>query len=303
MQSRRFTLILMSALAALACAGASNATARPSHMRILLFDAIVTYERTAGPAPNQVGHEQIVSGVLRNSRRDTIGRFAFTCTWTRVTSDGAVESCVASGYTRDGQLNATGPARSNSTTQHWKVNGGTGAYRTARGSLLVRDLGARESLITATVETETGAVLHAGVLSRPAANRRFIARADQLCRQADHRLGALPPFPFHQFDPLHPNPSLLPQVGAFFTGSGDPRPILYTLDADLHVLDLPPANRRAWTKTLRALRARLSVINWQDQAALAADVPSFVRTVHASAANFRDVAIAATAFGATRCSF
>jgi hypothetical protein len=32
-------------------------------------------------------------------------------------------------------------------------------------------------------------------------------------------------------------------------------------------------------------------------------VPGFVRTVHASAANFRDIAITATAFGVTGCVF
>jgi hypothetical protein len=45
------------------------------------------------------------------------------------------------------------------------------------------------------------------------------------------------------------------------------------------------------------------VIDRQDAAALAGDVPGFVRTVHASVANFREVAITATAFGVTRCVF
>ena len=76
-----FILILTSALAALSCVGASSATAPPSHPQTLLFDAVALYERTAGPVPNQIGHEQIASGVLRNSRGHTIGRLAFTCTW------------------------------------------------------------------------------------------------------------------------------------------------------------------------------------------------------------------------------
>jgi hypothetical protein len=45
------------------------------------------------------------------------------------------------------------------------------------------------------------------------------------------------------------------------------------------------------------------VIDRQDRAALAGDVPAFVRSVHASAANFRDIVLAATAFGATGCAF
>jgi len=41
----------------------------------------------------------------------------------------------------------------------------------------------------------------------------------------------------------------------------------------------------------------------QDRAALAGDVRSFVNSVHASAANFRAIAITATVFGVTRCVF
>jgi hypothetical protein len=96
---------------------------------------------------------------------------------------------------------------------------------------------------------------------------------------------------------------MLPQVGAFFTGPGDPRAILNTLHAGLEALGQPPANHKTWTAVLGARGAQLSLIDQQDQAALAGDVPGFVRTVHASASNFRDVAITATAFGVTRCVF
>ena len=61
------------------------------------------------------------------------------------------------------------------------------------------------------------------------------------------RRGAwLPPFPFGGFDPLHPDPQLLPQVGAFFTGPGDPRPVLRALDRRLRGLGRPPAVRPLW---------------------------------------------------------
>lgn len=279
------------------------AAARARGARTLLFDAVVTHASSAGPGVAHVGHRQIASGLLRDAGGRPIGRFSFTCTWTRVTSGGALENCVAIARTRDGRLDASGPARSSATTQHWTANGGTGGYRAARGSLLVRDLSERESLITATVTPGAGAALHAGTVSRPSANRGFIANADQLCRQAAGRLAALPPFPFHDFDPLHPDPSLLPLLGAFFTGPGDPRAILGALDAGLRELGQPPADRKAWTAALSARGIQLSVIDQQDQAALGGDVPGFVRTVHASSANFRAVAITASAFGVTRCVF
>jgi len=284
-------------------APAASATGTKSSARTLLFDALVTQASEAGPGATHVGHRQIAAGVLRDAGAHAVGRFSFTCTWTRVNADGAAESCVATAWTSDGRLDAAGPSRSTSTTQHWRVSGGTGAYRADRGSLLVRDLSDRESLITATLTTQPGDALGAGVLARPRANRGFIAHADQLCEQAAGRLAALPPFPFRDFDPLHPDPSLLPQVGAFFTGPGDPRAILRALHADLQALGQPPASHKAWTATLRARGDQLSVIDRQDQSAVAGDLAGFVRSVHASTDNFRDIAITASAFGVTSCVF
>lgn len=302
---RMRVVVLGATVLATVAAGLSPApaTARGQGPRTLLFDALVTHASTAGPGVADVGHRQIATGILRDAGGRPIGRFSFTCTWTRVTSGGALENCVAIARTRDGRLDASGLSRSSATTQHWMVDGGTGAYRAARGSLLVRDLSERESLITATVTPRIGAALHAATVSRPRANRGFIARADRLCRQAAGRLAALPPFPFHDFDPLHPDPSLLPLLGAFFTGPGDPRAILGTLNTGLKALGQPPANDQAWTAALGARGAQLSVIDQQDQAALAGDVSGFVRTVHGSSANFRAIAITANAFGATACAF
>jgi hypothetical protein len=99
---------------------------------------------------------------------------------------------------------------------------------------------------------------------------------------------------------LQPDPSLLKAVGTFFTGPGDPRPILAELDTALHTLGLgpPPAAHSAWRSYLRAREREMAIRNEQDRAALAADVPAFVRSIHASTADFREVAITATVFGA-----
>ena len=88
---------------------------------------------------------------------------------------------MVTAWTADGGLDASGPARSSSVTHSWEITGGTGAYRAARGSLSVRD---RESLLSATVITMPGIVLHAGRVSLASANRGFIARADALCETA-----------------------------------------------------------------------------------------------------------------------
>ena len=140
-----------------------------------------------------------------------------------------------------------------------------------------------------------------GVLARPSADHPFRARADALCASAATQLAALPPFPFSTFDALHPDPTLLPAVGRVFTGPHDPRPTLHALDAHLRALGQPPADRDAWRGVLAARAAALAVNDEQDQAALAADAPSFIKSVHAAARTFRAAAIAATVFGVGRC--
>ena len=171
MQSRRFTLILTSALAALAalCVGASSGTARTSHPQTLLFDAIASHERTAGRGHNQVGHEQIAVGALRNSSGHIIGRFAFTCTWIKILAGGdALERCAGSGRTRDGLLDVAGPARESEITHRWTITASRGAYHGAHGTVDLRDISDHETLITATVTPRTGTVIHVGVIPGPA---------------------------------------------------------------------------------------------------------------------------------------
>jgi hypothetical protein len=231
-----------------------------------------------------------------------VGRFHFTCTWTRILAGGdALEHCSGSGRTADGQLDVAGPARESDMTHTWKIAGGSGRYQGAHGTVIVRDLSSRETLIAVTITPQRREALHVGVIPRPTANTTFLARADHLCARASAQLAALPPFPFRNFDPLHPDPNVLPQVGAFLTGPGDLRPILRTLNVRLRALGNPAANRRAWKRTLDARTAALAVIQEQDHAALAGNVPAFVKTVHDSASGFRRIAITATLFGATRC--
>jgi hypothetical protein len=304
MRSWRLILIITSVLATLpsVAATASTAVAGSARPRTVVFDAMFTAVRTAGPDAGHVGHRQIASGVLRNSTGRSVGRFGFTCIWTRILAGGdALERCSGFGRTADGRLEVAGSARESEAEHSWKLTGETGAYRGAHGVLLVRDIGDRESLINATVTPRAGMVLRVAVVVRPAANASLVAHADQICTRASGQLAALPPFPFTNFDPLHPDPALLPQVGAFFTGPGDPRPIFQILNTRLRALGQPPAGRGWWARMLQARRAELAVINEQDQAALAGDAPAFVHSVRDSSRAFRRLAITATVFGTTRC--
>ena len=298
------TVVAIAASAAPAALGrfAPNLAAHFGRSQTLFLDASFTHVLGAGPDANHVGHRQLASGVLRDRYGRRVGQFAFTCTWTRILAGGdALERCTGFGRTADGRLEVAGPARESAATHSWKLTGESGAYRGAHGMALVRDIGDRESLITATVTARAGTVLRVAVVVRPAANASLVAQADQICARASRELAALPPFPFANFDPLHPDPGLLPQVGAFFTGPGDPRPIFETLNTRLRALGQPPAGRGWWARMLHARDAELAVINEQDRAALAGDAPAFVHSVRDSTTAFRQIAITATVLGTTRC--
>jgi hypothetical protein len=240
----------------------------------LFLDATYTHVRTRA-------QRQDISGVLRDRAGRRIGRFSTTCTRT------ALERCSATGRTARGTVRLAGRSRASEAVHTWHVVKATGAWRGLRGRASVTDVSPKESLI--------------GVALAAPANRRFIARADRACGRAGGQLAALPPFPFDNFDPLHPDPQVLPQVGAFFTGPGDPRPILRALEGRLRSLGRPPAARQLWRRLIAARAHALANIEAQDSAALAGDVPAFVATVRESSRTFRRVALAGTLFGAVGC--
>jgi hypothetical protein len=297
-------LLLALALALALATTTTLATAAPTTARqqTMFLDAIFTHARTAGPAGNQFGHQQLASGDLQNASGRLVGRFAFTCVWVKILSnDDANEHCSGWGHTGEGQINVAGPSRRSDPTHTWAITGGTSAYHGAHGTVIARDLGNSESLLTLTITPRPGTTLRTAVIPRPAANTLFRARANQLCTGAQAKLAALPPFPFSNFDPLHPDPKLLPKVGRFFTGPGDPRPILRALNEHLRALGRPPADTTAWTNLLAARTAALAVNTEQDNAALAANVQAFVKSVHDVDKTSRTVAVTSTIFGVGQC--
>lgn len=291
------TMIACAVLTACAAAAAS-----PSAQTSLFFDAVATHATSAGGPPTVVGHEQIGSGVLYDAAGRSAGRFAFTCVWVEALPNGdARERCSGWTTTADGRLNVAGPSRRTDPTHTWAISGGTGSYRGATGTVVVRDLGPAETLVTLTITPRAGVTLHTGVLMRAITNRRFSDAANALCMTAGRRLSALPRFPFSNFDPLRPDPKLLPKVGRFFTGPGDPRPILRALTASLRGLGQPPADRTRWVRVLAARVAALNINSEQDKAALIANVLGFVKSVHDVDRTSRQVAITATIFGVPDC--
>ena len=69
----------------------------------------------------------------------------------------------------------------------------------------------------------------------------------------------------------------------------------------LRELGQPVRERGLWRTALHARDRELTVIDKQDHAALAGDVPSLVASVRDSAIDSRHIAITATIFGTNRC--
>jgi hypothetical protein len=135
----------------------------------------------------------------------------------------------------------------------------------------------------------------------PGANTAFVARAERSCVRARKQLDAVPAFPFHGVDAMHPDPRVLPAVGRFLTGRGNELPIVRRLERQLRALGDPPAKRAEWRRVLATLHDFEGVFAQEDQAALAADVPGWVKSVRANRQLPKRLAGATAGFGAKRC--
>lgn len=296
------SLVLILALFPIVAAGASVSAAGSGKTVAIYVEWAATHTGASGPDDDQVGHVQTGSGVLRDRHGNRVGRAAFTCRWIRILANGdALERCTGGAETTEGRLELEGPSLRNDALHTWTVRGTSGAYRGATGSVVTWDTTPTRTLARITLRAPAG-VLKSAVIPSPSANSAFQARADALCDRAAARLASLPPFPFQDFDALHPDPKMLPKVGRFFTGPHDPRPIQRDLIEGLRALGRPPANRMRWSQVLAALRGRVAVMNVQDRAALAADVPAFVRSLADVNASDGRVARSALVFGAVRCA-
>jgi hypothetical protein len=104
----------------------------------------------------------------------------------------------------------------------------------------------------------------------------FIAKVDAVCAKASKRFAANGQFPFQSFDPLHPDPNLLPKVGAFF------KPNIATermVENQLRALGEPATGAPLWNAIrTHAIASEVNAIK-QVHVALASDVTRFVATV------------------------
>jgi hypothetical protein len=106
----------------------------------------------------------------------------------------------------------------------------------------------------------------------------FVARADAVCASAKSRIDAHGPFPYGNFDALHPDVKLLPKIGAFFAqvqSTSDRVPV------ELRQLGSPQKAQTLWHKMLALAKEDRAIADRQIAAAKASDVTGFVATVNA----------------------
>jgi hypothetical protein len=240
---------------------------------------------------------QLGAGRVLDVHRRRLGRFTYAC---RLLSGGD-ERCSGSATIGGDRLRIAGPAREAELEHRWHVLGGTGAFAGARGRVVVDDLDDQDSVITVSATLRGRGVPRGGLAPVAAANRPFLRRADRACRATAARLERLPRFPFGDFDPLHPDPQVLPAVGRWFTGPGHAGPELRRLLARLRALGPPPAARARWHALLRRRRAALAIRAAHIRAARAADAAAFLATVDEVRTNARRLGVDAVAIGARSC--
>lgn len=303
-------LALLSVVAGVAASPVSAAP-RPA-TQTLVFDALgkgsFLDRPPSGPSP---GDTEFFTGSLRDATGRFVGTAHSICVFTKVIPNDVLERCSASGKTSEGTLAFGGIGHLESMNPPWQVTHGTGAYTGAHGKLVFDvdipldanvPLAAGRLFNIAVFKLAANQRLHVGVVARPAANGSFIRRANAACRVTEAKARRLPAFPFSSFDPFHPDPNLLPQVGRFLdqpARRGLPRVLL----AQLQELGQPPATNGVWRNVLKARQAILTNETNQIKTALADAAPAFVRTIYQQARDYNQLVFTSAIFGVQACTF
>ena len=127
----------------------------------------------------------------------------------------------------------------------------------------------------------------------------FIARANAVCARAKRALDAKGKFPYQSFDPLHPQVTLLPKVGAFFAAR---RAIGDRVPAELQALGTPHNAAGQWDQMVASSKQDRAIADRQIKAAEASDAPAFVATVNAIASTDKRLGQLALSRGFTSLS-
>jgi hypothetical protein len=262
----------------------------------------------AGPSP---GDTELSTGRLRDASGQFVGTAHDRCVFTKLIPNDVLERCSGSAQTSEGTVTIAGIGHLYSMNPPWRVTGRSGAYKGLHGTeVFATDipldpnvpLAAGRGFSVAVITVRSNRRLHVGVVRRPTSNVAFIRRANSACRAEEGKAVRMPGFPFSSFDPFHPDPNLLPQVGRFFAQPARrrlPRALLETLQK----LGRPPARSGAWQNVLKARRAQLMNETAPIKAALSDNVPAFVRTVYQQARDYNQLVFTSAVFGVQACTF
>jgi hypothetical protein len=304
------------AVVSAAMAPGAGASARPlsADQTIVLdasFNQTVVDKPPTGPSVGDIEHD---NGQVFDPAGHMIGTLHVTCELTRLLAGGdALERCTGTASTTDGTVRLSGVGHLIPPNPPWQVTGLSGRYAGLHGRLSFEmDIALGETppgLIPAgpfdsvdVVEFPAAGRLRAAVVPRPAANGAFVSRAISVCEATQTAGNQLPPFPFSNFDPLHPDPTLLPQVGHFFDQPGRRR-LAPDLLTQLAGLGAPPAQPAEWSSVLRARRAQIADETAQVHAALADNTAAFIRAVMQSGPAYNKLVLASAVFGVQACTF
>ena len=300
--------------AALAPPVGASATRPPADQSVVLdasFNQTVVDEAPAGPSVGDIEHDD---GHLLDAAGHLLGTLRVTCVLTKLLPGGdALERCTGTASTTDGTVRLSGVGHLIPPNPPWQVTGLSGRYAGLHGRLSYEmDIPLGETppgLIPAgrydsvdIVEFHGAGGLRAGVVPRPGANAPFISHADSLCTATQRAGHELSPFPFSNFDPLHPDPTLLVQVGRFFD-QPERRRLAPELLTRLAGLGPPPAQPAEWSRVLQARRAQIANRTAQVHAALADHPAAFARAVTRAGPVYNKLVLASAVFGVQACTF
>jgi hypothetical protein len=128
----------------------------------------------------------------------------------------------------------------------------------------------------------------------------FATRALAVCQQAYDLKQSIGPFPFPSFNPINPDASQLPAVGAFLQQK---TAVKYaTWLAGMQALGEPQTGQAAWADLLAAIERHLNLNADQIAAAGRGDGATFARDYAAGAQAQADLLRAATAAGVPDCA-
>jgi hypothetical protein len=290
----------------------SGGAATHSVTETLVFDTVARNsfvdQPPAGPSP---GDTELATGRLRDATGRFVGTEQDKCVFTKVIPNDVLERCSGTATTSEGTVTLTGVGHLDSMNPPWQVTGRSGTYNGLHGTLIFATdipldpnvpLAAGRGFSVGVITVTTNRRLHVGVVPRPASNASFIRHANAACRATEAEGARLPQFPFSTFDPFHPDPNLLPQVGHFFDQPARRRLPLELLQT-LEKLGQPPASGGAWQNVLRARRTQIMNETAQINAALADNVPAFVRTVYQQAKDYNQTVFTSAVFGTQGCTF